>query len=267
MSQIRFDASAIPKSVRRNQSPYWGEHTARYLFAAPFVTGRNILDIACGTGYGLAELQRNSRYVVGADLDFEAVDKARTELDPRGTSLVLVADGCDLPFNDGSFEAITSFETLEHLENRNEFLRELRRVLAPTGICIISTPNAIFTQPMNGKPRNPHHVYEYSPTELTAELSNHFDKVELFGQHLSPRFAIPPFWDDQQRLPRDLKTQSGLLLWRIINKLPIKMRDTLSSSFWGHSFYPTESDYQFDRSNVECSRVLVALCHPTANAV
>jgi SAM-dependent methyltransferase len=259
MSEIRLDASSVLKSVRRNQTPYWGEHTARYIFAAPYLEGRRVLDIACGTGYGLAFLGDRTRFLVGADLDFDAVKKARAEIGNSATTAI-VSDGCRLPFADGCFDAITSFETLEHLEERPHFLSELRRVLAPHGLCIISTPNANFTQPLDGRPRNPHHVFEYTPEELINELRQHFSSVELLGQELDSRFVISPFWDDQQKLsmtPRNLMT---LFVWRVLNKFPFSLRDSLSNAFWGHSFFPGERDYLFDRSTIQFARVLVAVC-------
>ena len=263
MSQIRFDASTINKSERRSQSPYWGHHVARYQFAAPYVAGSLVLDVACGTGFGLPVLQQKARLVVGSDIEFSAALKAQAEtVNERAT--IVVSDGCKLPFDDGSFDAITSFETLEHLEDRNGFLRELRRVLAPEGLCIISTPNANHTRPVNGKPRNPFHVFEYNPAELLTELGQHFGQIELFGQVLNSRFVISPFIEDQERLPRTPRAQARLLIWRVINKMPANVRDRLSESVWGHPLYPGDTDYDFCPSTVEAAPVLVALCRNAA---
>jgi SAM-dependent methyltransferase len=259
MSQIRFDPSIVARRARRRQSPYWGEHTARYRFASRYVGGRSVLDIACGTGYGLPELQQVARLVVGADIDFSAAKKAQAEIVDE-CAAIIVADACGLPFGDASFDAITSFETLEHLNARCQFLSELRRVLAPTGLCVISTPNANYTQPVDRKPRNPHHIFEYTPVELVAELGNHFGSIEMFGQRLDARFTISPFWDDQQRLPRTVRVQSRLVLWRLLNKMPVGVRENASQVLWGQRFYPNETDYEFDRAIVESAPVLVALC-------
>jgi SAM-dependent methyltransferase len=243
-------------------SAWWGVHVARYHFALPRVKDRRTLDIACGTGYGLPILKAQAKRVVGAEIDPDAARQARMQAG-GGTAHVVVANGCHLPFPEESFEVITSFETLEHLEDRSRFLSELRRVLTPDGLCILSTPNANYTRPVNGKPHNPFHVYEYRPEELLAELGNHFAEVELLGQALDSRFKISPFWDDQQRLPRTLRAQSRLLLWRLLNKLPA-VRNPLSRALWGHPFLPTESDYQFCSSHVETAPVLVALCRASA---
>jgi len=244
-------------------SAWWGVHVARYRFAAPYSVNHRTLDIACGTGYGLAILQKRSRWVVGVELDAETARKAHAELG-KGSGAVLVADGCCLPFANGSFEIITSFETLEHLEHREKFLAELRRVLTPEGLCILSTPNANYTLPVNGRPRNPYHVHEYTPSELKAEMRGYFAGVELLGQVLDSRFTISPFWDDQQKLPRSPGVQARLLLWRILNKLPSLLRERLSEALWGHPYLPHETDYQFSASAVETAPVLVALCRCTS---
>lgn len=240
-------------------SPWWGIHVARYRFAAPYAVQRRTLDIACGTGYGLPELQKRARCVIGVDLDREAARAARAEIN-SGAGAVLVADGAALPFKEKSFELITSFETLEHLKHRREFLAELRRVLSAEGLCILSTPNANRTLPINGTPRNPHHLHEYTPAELDNELRRCFAQVELIGQTLDRRFLIPPFWDEQQQLPETFRIQAQLLLWRVLNKLPARLRDRLSLMVWGHPFLPSEGDYRFARSGVEAAPVLVALC-------
>jgi 2-polyprenyl-3-methyl-5-hydroxy-6-metoxy-1,4-benzoquinol methylase len=263
MSQVRLDPSSLPKSVRRNETPYWGEHAARYVFARRLLTRRRVLDIACGTGYGFSLIGAPGRFLVGVDLDFSAIQKARQEI-LNDTTVAIVADGSSLPFSDESFDAITSFETLEHLERRSQFLAELRRVLSANGLCIISTPNANHTQPVNGKPRNPFHLFEYNPEELRAELTNHFESVYLFGQDLNPRFVISPFWEDQQKLSLTPKNMLTVVVWRLLNKLPFSLRDTLSKALWGHALYPGEEDYDFDRDGIQNARVLVAVCSKSA---
>ena len=108
-------------------SPYWGEHVARYVFALPFVENKTVLDIACGTGYGLAFLKRSAKLVTGVDVDIEAARETKGEWDEKTSALL--GDGLNLPFDDESFDVVTSFETLEHLSERSMFLSELKRVL------------------------------------------------------------------------------------------------------------------------------------------
>ena len=257
MTRVRFDSTDLQHP--RDETPYWGEHAARYVFALPHVLGKRVLDIACGTGYGSLILRQNAEAVTGVDVDFEAARKANAG-DGRGAIAVLVADGCKLPFGDHLFDAITSFETLEHLHDRDTFLKELRRTLRPEGKLVLSTPNANYTQPIDGKPRNRFHVHEYTPEELHAALQQHFSSVTLLGQVLDGRFRISPFWDAQQRLPRKPGIQFERFVWRVLNKMSVPVRNRASELLWNHSFLPYEHDYHFTPEAVETAPVLVAVC-------
>ncbi len=242
-----------------NLSPYWGEHTARYSFALSFVKNKNVLDIACGTGYGLAFLKQEAESVTGVDVDAEAARQALGECDSDKTR-VLLGDGINLPFQGESFDVVTSFETLEHLHTRSEFLAELKRVLTPDGTLLLSTPNANYTKPVNGKPANPFHIFEYKPDELRAELEGHFKIEEFLGQTLDEKIKIPPFEDAQTRLPKDLATQTRLFGWRCFNKIPLNLRENLSQKIWKKPFYPTGKDYYFSAETIDFAPVLLAVC-------
>ncbi len=257
MSDERFQgANVIDAGVL---SPYWGEHTARYSFALPYIKNKDVLDIACGTGYGLAFLKSTANSVTGVDVDIEAALQAKSECDERAR--VLLGDGTNLPFIDKSFDVVTSFETLEHLHARTRFLSELKRVLKPHGLLILSTPNANYTKPVNGKPHNKYHIFEYKPEELKLELGNQFEVQTFLGQTLDASFTIPPFYDAQQELSKDFATQIKLVGWKIMNKMPLSVRESVSNAVWKKPFYPTENDYNFSTETIETAPVLVAVCH------
>lgn len=240
-------------------SLYWGEHAARYVFAEPHVEGKTVLDIACGTGYGIGLLKAKARSIVGVDVDMEAAREARAEC--SGNASVLLGDGLGLPFADATFDVVTSFETLEHIHERAQFLRELARVLKPKGRLILSTPNARYTRPVNGKPSNPFHIFEYLPDELRRELDACFEIDMHLGQSLDPSIRIPPFYHDQIRLPKTLSTQSLLFAWKVMNKMPLGLRESLSMAIWKKPFYPTVDDYIFSQESVDRAPVQVAICH------
>jgi SAM-dependent methyltransferase len=241
-------------------SAYWGESAARYEFALQFVHADTVaLDVACGTGYGLRLISGRGARPFGVDLDPEATHAAISQ-DPYRRSVVLRGNGCRLPFRDATFSLVTSFETIEHLHTRAELVVELRRVLRPNGVLVLSTPNALHTRPVNGKPDNPFHVHEYTPPELRQELSACFEDVQLLGQILDGRFRIPPYWLDQQRLPRTPGAQLGLLTRKVMNRLPQGVRDQMSQVLWGHSFFPRSRDYHFDAAGIERAANLVAVC-------
>jgi SAM-dependent methyltransferase len=239
-------------------SPYWGEHAARYVYAQQYVQDKMVLDIACGTGYGIGLLRSRAKFVTGVDIDAGAAGEAMSECGRNAA--VILGDGSNLPFEDESFDVITSFETLEHLHERGKFLSELRRVLRPGAPILLSTPNANYTKPVNGKPGNPFHIYEYTPGELRDELRSQFSIVEMRGQMLDAGVRIPPFYGAQQLLPNDIGTQTMLFCWKAFNKIPVAVRETLSEYIWGKPFYPTERDYNFDMAAVDHAPVLFAVC-------
>jgi 2-polyprenyl-3-methyl-5-hydroxy-6-metoxy-1,4-benzoquinol methylase len=252
----RFQGANVVDAGRL--SPYWGEHAARYHRALGLVAGKRVLDIACGTGYGLAILSSAARQVVGVDVDAEAAQAAKLECSDGAS--VLLGDGIGLPFSAATFDVITSFETLEHLHQRREFLAELARVLTPTGLLLLSTPNANYSQPVNGKPANPYHIHEYEPQELRAELEKDFVVESFLGQTLNASTGIPPFFEAQNRLPKDAATQVRLFGWKVLNKIPFSLRERLSGLIWDKPFYPTEADYDFDEMRAEDAVTLFAVC-------
>lgn len=253
------DSGALERQPLDRSTPWWTQHVARYFFARPFTESRRVLDIACGTGYGLGILRDRAAGVVGVDV---ALDAARVA---RGETEVLVAEGTRLPFADRSFDVVVSFETIEHLMDRTRFVSELSRVLSVDGLLVLSTPNANHTRPVNGKPKNPFHHHEYTPDELRAELLGWFSTLELFGQRLDSRFAVSPFWDEQQRLRR-WRPRARALLWRALYKLPRRLGDGMSRLLWRHPLIPGVADYRFDASAVASAPVLVAVCRDPVRA-
>ncbi|HQZ97966.1 MAG TPA: class I SAM-dependent methyltransferase [Pyrinomonadaceae bacterium] len=252
----RFQGANVVDAGRL--SPYWGEHAARYVFALPFVENKRVLDIACGTGYGIGLLRSKAKFVTGVDIDPVAANEAKAECGENGA--VLLGNGLGLPFDEATFDVITSFETLEHLHERGDFLAELQRVLTPDGTLILSTPNANYSQPVNGVPANPFHIHEYEPGELKAELEEYFTVERFLGQDLNASIKVSPFFEGQKRMPNDVGTQARLFGWKVFNKIPVATRERLSQSIWGKPFYPTEIDYNFDEATVATAVTLVAVC-------
>jgi SAM-dependent methyltransferase len=256
-SATRLDTSvgAVERLPVRGTSPWWGEHRSRYRFAERFVAGKSVLDIACGTGFGTDMLARmGATHVTGCDAFPSAVLEARREFRSKEIRFV-AADGTRLPFANASFDAVVSFETLEHIAQGEDFVRELRRVLRPGGTLLLSTPNVAITSQY---PRNPFHLHEYTASELSELLSRYFRRVEIRGQLLGPKYRVAPF------LPGRDRARSGfdhvrLVVWKLMNRLPFRAKDSLSRAFLGRHFYPTEEDYQF-LLELDEAPVLLATC-------
>lgn len=156
------------------------EHLARYTFAARLARGKRVLDAGCGSGYGSAELALAAQSVVGMDVADEAVEFARENY--RLANLRFERGSCAaLPHPDASFDLVVAFEVIEHIENWRDFLREARRVLAPNGQFIVSTPNKLYyTESRGAQGENPFHVHEFEFEEFRSELKEVFPHVSLY---------------------------------------------------------------------------------------
>lgn len=96
---------------------------------------RRALDLGCGAGLNLDHLAEYAQ-PVGTDFSEEALHFCRQ----RGHNLLAKADAAQLPFPDGSFDIITALDVIEHLDDDLLALTELRRVMRPGGLLIISVP-------------------------------------------------------------------------------------------------------------------------------
>jgi len=159
----------------------WYEHWHRYHFAAALVGGRDVLDVACGEGYGSVLLARHARRVTGADIAPAAVEHARVRYAAIDNLEFRVADCAALPFADASFDAVVSFETIEHIAAQEAFLDEVRRVLRPGGLFVLSCPNKTeYTD--KREVTNEFHVRELYRDELATLLAPRFAHLVWYGQ-------------------------------------------------------------------------------------
>ncbi|AMA73164.1 MULTISPECIES: class I SAM-dependent methyltransferase [Aneurinibacillus] len=161
------------------------EHLARYYFAIPYAKGR-VLDIACGAGYGSHMIAKNGKHgkqivkeVVGVDVDKTTIRYAqKTYGHPHVTFRREDATDPNLPKKLGQFDTILSFETLEHLEDEAQFMKNLYMMLKPGGTLVLSTP---FGKG-RGKPCGvPFHVHQLTEQEF-CELFSGYSQVEIYYQ-------------------------------------------------------------------------------------
>lgn len=128
-------------------------------------TGDLVLDLACGTGYGTKWLLEKGVCPVGVDISKTNIVFAKHRY-PGIEFKVGSAD--DIPFDDNTFDKVVSVETLEHVENDDGFLGEVKRVLKPGGGFLVTTPHHGYG--------NPFHIREYYRSEFVEIMRKYFSE-------------------------------------------------------------------------------------------
>ena len=128
------------------QSHWW--HTGRRRILASFVAGicsrvtdrrARILDVGCGTGANLLMLSQYGD-AEGVDVSEDALAFCRE----RGLDQVRQGAGEELPYDDNTFDLVTAFDVVEHMDDDLAGLREMFRVLRPGGHALIFVPTFMF---------------------------------------------------------------------------------------------------------------------------
>lgn len=188
MNMLRFTGERYVPSV---DGEIRLEHVHRYAWALQFCHGRDVLDIACGEGYGASMLAATARRVVGVDISPDVVGHAKRTYRRQRNLRFLEGAVTAIPCPDRSFDVVISFETIEHLAEQSQMLAEIRRVLRPKGCLIISSPN----RPVYNATRDVHnefHVKELDFQEFDRLLRTSFPAVQYLGQRLVAGSALLP---------------------------------------------------------------------------
>lgn len=101
------------------------EHLHRYILACKAVAGKSVLDIASGEGYGSAMLARTALKVTGVDISQEAVSHAQARYQIENLDFCLGSCSA-IPLEDASVDVVVSFETIEHHDEHEAMMREIK---------------------------------------------------------------------------------------------------------------------------------------------
>jgi len=155
----------------------------RYMYALNFIRDKDVLDCASGVGWGSFLLANGgAKTVVGLDLSPIAINTSKLYYSSSNVDFIL-GDLSEIDLNK-KFDVITSFETLEHVDNPLDFLRCLKKNIKPNGLLLLSTPNGYCTKNEGEKPYNPYHSEEFTRDELFQLLEKAGWCVDKYmGQH------------------------------------------------------------------------------------
>lgn len=136
----------------------------RYLWAAGYCAEKDVLEVACGPGQGLALLATKARRLWAGDVTPALVRQARAVM--RGRAGVLELDAQKLPFPESSLDVVILFEALYYLPDATGFLAECRRVLRPDGRVLIASANP--------------DLWDFNPSPFSTRYFGVAELTELF---------------------------------------------------------------------------------------
>lgn len=156
------------------------EHLHRYAIANDFVKNKVVLDIASGEGYGSYILSKKALEVMGVDIDEETVLDAQKKYVSNNLNFK-VGSADNIPLDSNSIDIVVSFETIEHHDKHDEMLLEIKRVLKPDGILIMSSPDKKYYSDMSGF-KNKFHIKELYFEEFEFLIKKHFKYAKFYVQ-------------------------------------------------------------------------------------
>lgn len=146
-------------------------HLLAYKEASKLING-TVLEIGSGEGYGIAELSKKAQKYI-------AIDKYDSPIDEELKNNNIEFFKMNVPpldFAENTMDFVVTFQVIEHINDDEEFIKEIYRVLKPGGKLILTTPNRLMSLS-----RNPWHVREYSPDEMREVLNNSFKNISVKG--------------------------------------------------------------------------------------
>ena len=160
----------------------------------PLPASPTIMDLGCSGGYLLSDLRRDhpDATLFGVDLIGAGLKKAHALIpDAR----LLRADACELPFTDGSVDAVVSANLLEHITEDWRALSEIRRVLRRSGRAVVVVPAGVDTYDYYDRFLG--HQRRYSRGELAAKARR--AELEPVDDCYLGSLIYPAFWLMKQR--------------------------------------------------------------------
>ncbi len=139
----------------------------RYYWASSFCEGKDVLEVACGSGMGLGYLSGRAKSLRAGDIDRNLVETARSINEDNIPISVMNAQ--ELPFDDASLDVIILFEALYYLPDPDRFLAECLRVLRNKGQVLIVTANK--------------DLYGFNPSPFTNIYFGAVELAELFQKN------------------------------------------------------------------------------------
>lgn len=245
-------------SAASADNPVFQRHLIAYYEAKKLVKG-STLEIGCGEGYGIEILADNTENYLAIDkFKAAAFDKYQ---DHEGVECRQMSVPPLEGIESDSFDTVVSFQVIEHIEDDEKFLEEIRRVLKKGGKAIITTPNKKMSLT-----RNPWHIREYDPAEMERLVAKYFADYEIKGLYGNEK--VMQYYEENKRSVQKITRFDILnlqyLLPRALLKVPYDIlnrmnRDKLKEASNGIAAEITSGDYFLDEVSEICLDYFIIL--------
>lgn len=162
---------------------FFARHLSAYHFTVPYIKDKDVLEIGFGDGYGAYFLAGIARQVNAVDILEKNVHLAEAKYKRANLKFEQAPQGA-LSFKDESFDAVVSFQVIEHIpeDKIHGYLFNINRVLKKGGMAFISTLNLEKNKkPNRPYPKNPFHIKEFTYKELESEIKQVFKEFKIYG--------------------------------------------------------------------------------------
>lgn len=240
----------------RKSSVLFNRHLAAYLYAISLIDKKCcILDLGCSDGYGSFLMAKFSKETIALDIDKETIEKAKKEYKVKGLKFI-TGNALSLSWK-GKFDMVVSLQLIEHLNDANLYLEQVKKVLNKNGIFILSTPNRLLRLSKGQKPWNKFHICEYDSKEIEAILKRYFSKVKILGLT-----AVPDIYLNEKKRLRLRRLISKLDIFDIYEKIPREIIDYLLFKIRGGNKQKKISvrDFFITQNKIDKSLDLIAIC-------
>ncbi len=172
-------------------------HMKNYDVAKNYVAGKNVLDIACGSGYGSKILcDAGAKSVMAVDISEEAINYAQKKY--SAPQLTFQQGDAEKFESEDQFDVIVSFETIEHLKEPLPFLKKLNTLLTSSGYLLLSVPL--------GETRHfdPYHLHKFMKEDIITLLGKSGFSTDLHHEDLDMAFMSKA---EMLKMGRDVESQ------------------------------------------------------------
>lgn len=166
-------------------------HLHRYAITFDYIKDKDVIDIACGEGYGSFLMSKYAKNIIGIDIDKNTIDNANSKY-VNNNLLYLQGDVSKIPLQSSTIDVVVSFETIEHTTMHDDMMLEIKRVLKPDGLLIMSSPDKYNYSEKRGF-RNKFHVKELYLEEFENLIKKYFKYDKMLFQryfHGSMMFSM-----------------------------------------------------------------------------